>query len=222
MKRYYITPKEKWAGEVYDLSGNAVNHTVDAPMSQLTYVRSLHDPPPEPMPAEIRQVAIPMRNIDLFNPSVGSHYIDIEDGNIVMTACLDHSEYCSEIWHNYTEVGRAPHPVYEGNVTLNYVAFDDEIPQVDTKFPLDDHITAAVAYQKKNGLKAVGKKASLEARIAAIPEARMQHIAKNLRLRHVDALTRSKNIPADGTDTVLSLARKAGKVHPLMKLSAGL
>lgn len=55
---------------------------------------------------------------NLFHPAVGSHYIDLPNGHILLSADF-HSEWCEETWHAHPEVARLPHPVYEGKVTLS-------------------------------------------------------------------------------------------------------
>jgi hypothetical protein len=58
------------------------------------------------------------RHIDLFHPAVGSHYIDLPDGMILLSTDFA-TETTEAIWHAHPEVARLPHPIYESGVKLN-------------------------------------------------------------------------------------------------------
>lgn len=53
----------------------------------------------------------------LFHPQTGSHYIDLEDGYILLSADFA-TEWAEEEWHSHTEVARLPHPTLEGHVKI--------------------------------------------------------------------------------------------------------
>ena len=91
MRRLYILPKEVWSGTVQ------------------TGTRALPDGSTEP-------VLIPMTQ--LFHPVIGSHYIDLANGMILMMTSFDHDERCEDLFHAHPEVAILPHPTREGNKPL--------------------------------------------------------------------------------------------------------
>lgn len=56
--------------------------------------------------------------IQLFHPMLGSHYIDLPDGMILMMTSFDHSERCEDLFHAHPEVAILPHPARDGNKPL--------------------------------------------------------------------------------------------------------
>lgn len=105
MKRLYITTKDVWKGPIHTTNGQTAYHIQ-----------------PDPKRPHIKPVVF--KNIDLFNPSTGSHYIDLDDAHILIATDVEHSEFCLETWHGHPEVARLPHPVHEGNVTIHQTLND--------------------------------------------------------------------------------------------------
>lgn len=91
MRRLYVLPKEVWSGEVQ------------------TGTRILPDGPSEP-------VFIPM--IQLFHPMIGSHYIDLPGGMVLMMTSFDHDERSEDLFHAHPAVAILPHPSVDGNKPL--------------------------------------------------------------------------------------------------------
>ncbi len=87
MRRLYVLPKETWNGTVQ------------------IGTRALPGGPPEP-------VHVPM--IQLFHPMIGSHYIDLPNGMILMVTSFDHDERCEDLFHAHPEVAILPHPTRDG------------------------------------------------------------------------------------------------------------
>lgn len=54
----------------------------------------------------------------LFHPLVGSHYIDLPNGMILMMTSFDHNERCEDLFHAHPEVAILPHPTHDGNKPL--------------------------------------------------------------------------------------------------------
>jgi len=91
MRRLYVLPKEVWSGTAQ------------------TGTKVLPDGSAEP-------VHIPM--IQLFHPMVGSHYIDLSGGMILMMTSFDHDERCEDIFHAHPAVAILPHPSSDGRKPL--------------------------------------------------------------------------------------------------------
>ena len=72
-------------------------------------MRTLPDGPSEP-------VLVPM--IQLFHPMIGSHYIDLPNGMILMMTSFDHDERCEELFHAHPAVAILPHPARDGTKPL--------------------------------------------------------------------------------------------------------
>jgi hypothetical protein len=53
---------------------------------------------------------MPMHN--LFHPAIGSHFIDLSDGYILMSTDFA-TEWAEETWHTHPEVAHLPHPTKE-------------------------------------------------------------------------------------------------------------
>ncbi|HET9285420.1 MAG TPA: hypothetical protein VFR24_26005 [Candidatus Angelobacter sp.] len=91
MRRLYVLPKEVWSGTVE------------------TGTRALPDGSSEP-------VQVPM--IQLFHPIVGSHYIDLPQGMILMMTSFDHDERSEDIFQAHPAVAILPHPANDGRKPL--------------------------------------------------------------------------------------------------------
>ena len=87
MRRLYVLPKEVWNGKVQ------------------VGARTLPDGSAEP-------VFVPM--IQIFHPAIGSHYIEIANGMILMMTSFAHDERCEDLFHGHPEVAILPHPSRDG------------------------------------------------------------------------------------------------------------
>ena len=65
-----------------------------------------------------KATAVMLDVVNLFHPMIGSHYIDLPDGMILMCTSFDHSEIAEDLFHGHPEVAILPHPTLMGNVTL--------------------------------------------------------------------------------------------------------
>ena len=91
MRRLYVLPKEVWSGTAQ------------------TGTRTLPDGSSEP-------VHVPM--IQLFHPIIGSHYIDLANGMVLMMTSFDHDERCEDLFHAHPAVAILPHPSSDGRKPL--------------------------------------------------------------------------------------------------------
>ncbi|HKV95774.1 MAG TPA: hypothetical protein VJW20_24745 [Candidatus Angelobacter sp.] len=91
MRRLYILPKEVWSGTAQ------------------TGTRTNPDGSTQP-------VLLPM--IQLFHPMLGSHYIDLPNGMVLMMTSFDHNERSEDIFHAHPQVAILPHPTRDGNKPL--------------------------------------------------------------------------------------------------------
>jgi len=91
MRRLYILPKDVWNGTVQ------------------TGIRVLPNGSAEP-------VLIPMTQ--LFHPAIGSHYIDLPNGMVLMMTSFDHDERCEDLFHGHPDVAILPHPTLDGRKPL--------------------------------------------------------------------------------------------------------
>lgn len=64
----------------------------------------------------LKPVTVPMTQ--LFHPTIGSHYIDLPDGLVLMMTSFDHDERSEDIFHAHPDVAILPHPTVEGNKPL--------------------------------------------------------------------------------------------------------
>jgi hypothetical protein len=91
MRRLYILPKDVWSGTVQ------------------TGTRAMSDGPAEPVLAPMAQ---------LFHPTIGSHYIDLPNGMVLLMTSFDHDERCEDLFHAHPQVAILPHPTIDGNKPL--------------------------------------------------------------------------------------------------------
>jgi hypothetical protein len=56
--------------------------------------------------------------VQLFHPIVGSHYIDLSNGMVLMMTSFDHDERSEDLFHAHPAVAILPHPSVEGNKPL--------------------------------------------------------------------------------------------------------
>ena len=56
---------------------------------------------------------------DSFHPSLGSHYIDLPDGRILLSAHFPLNHSSLELWEGKQGVEALPHPVFEGSKKLD-------------------------------------------------------------------------------------------------------
>jgi len=91
MRRLYVLPKEVWSGMVQ------------------TGTRALPDGSSEP-------VYVPM--IQLFHPMIGSHYLDLPNGMVLMMTSFDHDERYEDLFHAHPAVAILPHPASDGKKPL--------------------------------------------------------------------------------------------------------
>lgn len=54
----------------------------------------------------------------LFHPTIGSHYIDLPNGMVLMMTSFDHDERCEDLFHSHLAVAILPHPTLEGRKPL--------------------------------------------------------------------------------------------------------
>jgi len=87
MRRLYVLPKEVWSGKVQ------------------IGTRTLPDGSFEPVFAPMTQI---------FHPAIGSHYIEIANGMILMMTSFAHDERCEDLFHGHPEVAVLPHPSRDG------------------------------------------------------------------------------------------------------------
>jgi hypothetical protein len=87
MRRLYVLPKDIWSGTVQ------------------TGMRAMPDGPAEP-------VLLPMAQ--LFHPAIGSHYIDLAGGMVLMMTSFDHDERSEDLFHAHPAVAILPHPSRDG------------------------------------------------------------------------------------------------------------
>jgi hypothetical protein len=71
--------------------------------------RTVADGPPEPVLAPMAQ---------LFHPTIGSHYIDLPNGMVLLMTSFDHDERCEDLFHAHPQVAILPHPTVDGNKAL--------------------------------------------------------------------------------------------------------
>ena len=69
-----------------------------------------------------------LEHTNVFHPQLGSHYIDLPDGRILISAHFPVTHSSAEVWEDHPRVEKLNHPVFEG-----------------TK-PLDDKHVAALAH----------------------------------------------------------------------------
>ena len=74
-----------------------------------TGMRAMPNGPAEP-------VMLPMAQ--LFHPAIGSHYIDLAGGMLLMMTSFDHDERSEDLFHAHPAVAILPHPSVEGNKPL--------------------------------------------------------------------------------------------------------
>lgn len=91
MRRLYVLPKDVWGGTVQTGTRSNPNGSVEP-------------------------VLLPM--IQLFHPMLGSHYIDLPNGMVLMMTSFDHNERSEDIFHAHPQVAILPHPVRDGNKPL--------------------------------------------------------------------------------------------------------
>ena len=61
--------------------------------------------------------------VQLFHPIVGSHYIDLPNGMILMMTSFDHDERSEDLFHADPAVAILPHPASDGKKPLkNHIA----------------------------------------------------------------------------------------------------
>jgi hypothetical protein len=140
MRRLYVVPKSVWAGTIQTGAGA--------------------NPDGSPQPATIETVR-------LFHPLIGSHYLELPGGLLLVMTSFDHDERAEDLFHGHPEVAILPHPTSDGNL------------------PLKSHLGRA-GYKFTQA--------------------------------HLDALKGHALMGITESDTVLDVFKKAGTVHPLIKL----
>jgi hypothetical protein len=65
-----------------------------------------------------------MDNVDLFHPSLGSHYIDLPNGQILVSANFPDNHYSQDAFESLSGVMSLPHPVFEGTKPLDQTHVD--------------------------------------------------------------------------------------------------
>ena len=91
MRRLYILPKSVWSGEIQ------------------TGTHTLPDGSSQPVMLRVAQ---------LFHPGIGSHYIDLPGGLVLMMTSFDHDERAEDLFHAHSEVAILPHPTLDGRKPL--------------------------------------------------------------------------------------------------------
>ena len=56
--------------------------------------------------------------VQLFHPIVGSHYIDLPNGMVLMMTSFDHDERSEDLFHAHPAVAILPHPSADGKKPL--------------------------------------------------------------------------------------------------------
>jgi hypothetical protein len=140
MRRLYVLPKSVWAGTIQ--TGSVAGA----------------DGSPQPVTIE---------TIRLFHPLIGSHYLELPGGMLLMMTSFEHDERTEDLFHAHPQVAILPHPTSDGNLPLK-------------------------AHLGRQGYK------------FAQP--------------HLDALKGHALLGIADSDTVLDVFRKAGAVHPLIRL----
>ena len=64
----------------------------------------------------VEPVLLPMAQ--LFHPAIGSHYIDLPNGMVLMMTSFDHDERCEDLFHGHPAVAILPHPTIDGKKAL--------------------------------------------------------------------------------------------------------
>ena len=140
MRRLYVLPKSTWAGKIQ-------------------------------MGTEVlsggSQQPVMIETVRLFHPAIGSHYLELPNGFLLLMTSFDHDERAEDLFHAHPEVAILPHPTLDGNL------------------PLNSHIG-------RSGYK--------------------------FTQAHLDALQGHDRMGLTDTDSVLDVFRKAGAIHPLIKL----
>lgn len=91
MRRLYILPKSVWAGTIQ------------------TGTHTLPDGSSAP---------VMLATTQLFHPGIGSHYIDLPGGLVLMMTSFDHDERAEDLFHAHPEVAILPHPTLDGRKPL--------------------------------------------------------------------------------------------------------
>ena len=60
-----------------------------------------------------------LSHIDWFHPQLGAHYIDLPNGQILVSASFPANHSSIEIWEAKASVQTLPHPVFEGTKKLD-------------------------------------------------------------------------------------------------------
>ncbi len=140
MRRLYVLPKSVWAGKIQ--IGTETQ-------------------------SEGSQQPVMIETVRLFHPMIGSHYLELPGGFLLLMTTLDHDERAEDLFHAHPEVAILPHPTVDGNL------------------PLKSHI-GRPGYKFAQG--------------------------------HLDALQEHGTMGVLETDSVLDVFKKAGAIHPLIKL----
>jgi hypothetical protein len=140
MRRLYVLPKSTWAGNI-----------------QIGM---------EVLPGGSQQPVM-IETVRLFHPAIGSHYLELPGGFVLLMTSFDHDERAEDLFHAHPEVAILPHPTVDGNL------------------PLKSHVG-------RPGYK--------------------------FAQTHLDALQGHDRMSLTGTDSVLDVFKKAGAIHPLIKL----
>jgi hypothetical protein len=91
MRRLYILPKSAWEGNI-QIGTHANPDGSSSP------------------------VLVPVRQ--LFHPNIGSHYIDLPAGMVLMMTSFDHDERSEDLFHAHPDVAILPHPTADGHKPL--------------------------------------------------------------------------------------------------------
>ncbi len=140
MRRLYILPKSLWAGKIQIGT--------------------------EALPGGSEQPAM-IETVRLFHPIIGSHYLELPGGFILLMTSFDHDERAEDLFHAHPEVAILPHPTADGNLALK-------------------------SHLGRSGYK--------------------------FTQTHLEALKGHDRMGIAETDSVLDVFRKAGAIHPLIKL----
>lgn len=88
MRRFYILPKSVWESKIKVGEDGDIGEDI---MLDIRY---------------------------LFHPQFGSHYLELDDGMILMVTNLSHSEWAEDTFHLHPEVAILPHPSTDGKMTM--------------------------------------------------------------------------------------------------------
>lgn len=105
MRRFYVLPQSVWAGKIQI----GIHHTTETLISAVTG-KAIPSTDGTPIYHDV---------VQLFHPIIGSHYIDLPGGMILLCTSFDHNEIYEDLFHAMPEVAILPHPTTDGTKPLS-------------------------------------------------------------------------------------------------------